>query len=151
MPVSPIPQGYHNVTPYLTVDNAKSAIEFYKKAFGASEVMRLDDGGKITHAEVCIGDSHIMLSDEFPERNVRSPKSLGGSPASLTVYVQNVDKIFDQAISQGARSEQAVKDQFYGDRAGTLVDPYGYRWTVATHKEDVSPAEMKKRMKELVH
>jgi PhnB protein len=151
MSVSPTPQGYHNVTPYLTVDNAKSAIDFYKRAFGASEVMCLDDGAKITHAEVCIGDSHIMLSDEFPERNIKSPKSFGGTTASLMVYVPNVDKIFDRAISEGARAEQPVQDQFYGDRSGTLVDPYGHRWTVATHKEDVSPTEMKKRMKDLVH
>jgi PhnB protein len=147
MSVSPIPQGYNSVTPYLTVDNAQSAIEFYKKAFGASEVMRLDEGSKISHAEVCIGDSHIMLSDEFPERNVRSPKSLGGTPASLMVYVPNCDKVFDQALAQGARAEQPVRDQYYGDRSGTLIDPYGHRWTVATHKEDVSPAELKKRMK----
>jgi PhnB protein len=151
MSVSPIPQGYHNVTPYLTVDNASSAIDFYKRAFGASEVMRLDDGKKITHAEVCIGDSHIMLSDEYPERNVRGPKSLGGTPASLMIYVTNVDKTFERAISEGAKAEQPVQDQFFGDRTGTLVDPYGHRWTVATHKEDVSPAEMQKRMKKLVH
>ncbi len=151
MSVSPIPQGYASVTPSLTVDNAKSAIEFYKNAFGASEIVRLDEGDRITHAEICIGDSHIMLSDEFPERKLRSPKSLGGTPASLMFYVPNVDKVFDQAIAKGARQEQPVQDQFYGDRSGTLIDPYGHRWTVATHKEDVSPSELKRRMKSQIN
>ncbi len=151
MSISPIPQGYASVTPSLTVDNAKSAIEFYKNAFGASEIMCLDEGDRIAHAEICIGDSHIMLSDEFPERKLRSPKSLGGTPASLMVYVPNVDKVFDQAIAKGAKQEQPVRDQFYGDRSGTLIDPYGHRWTVATHKEDVSPAELKRRMKSQIN
>ncbi len=149
MPVSPIPQGYHNVTPYLTVDDAKSAIDFYKRAFGADEVMCLEDRGKVAHAEVQIGDSHIMLSDEYPDRNIRSPKSIGGTPSSLMVYVPNVDKTFERAVSAGARQEEPVKDQFYGDRTGTLIDPYGHRWTLATHKEDVSPQEIERRIKSL--
>jgi PhnB protein len=149
MSVSPIPQGYHNVTPQLVVDNARQAIDFYKQAFDANELMCFEDGGKVQHAEIQIGDSHVMLSDEFPDRKLRSPKSIGGTPASLMVYVSNVDKTFDRAISAGARAEQPVKDQFYGDRTGTLIDPYGHRWTVATHTEDVSEAELKTRMSRL--
>lgn len=151
MPVSPIPQGYHNVTPQLVVDDAKQAIDFYKRAFEADELICLQDGSKVAHAEIQIGDSHVMLSDEYPDRNIRSPKSIGGSPASLMVYVTNVDKTFDRAVSCGARAERPVEDQFYGDRAGTLIDPYGHRWTVATHKEDVSETELKARMKKAVH
>lgn len=151
MPVSPIPQGYHNVTPQLVVDDARKAIDFYKRAFEADELICLQDGGKVAHAEIQIGDSHVMLSDEYPDRGIRSPKSIGGTPASLMIYVTNVDKTFDRAVSAGARSERPVEDQFYGDRAGTLVDPYGHRWTVATHKEDVSEADLKARMKKLVH
>ncbi len=149
MSVSPIPQGYTAVTPYLTVDNAKSAIDFYKRAFGADEVVRLESGQRIAHAEVCIGDSHIMLCDENPSQNLRSPKAIGGSPSALMVYVNNVDKTYEKAIAEGARAEQPVQDQFYGDRTGTVIDPYGHRWTLATHKEDVSPAEMKKRFAKL--
>jgi PhnB protein len=149
MTISSIPVGLSNVTPYLTVDNARSALDFYKRAFGADEVMRLESGQKIAHAELCIGDSHIMLSDEMPERNLRGPKAIGGTPASLTLYVNNVDKSYEKALSEGARAEQPVKDQFYGDRSGTVIDPYGHRWTLATHKEDVSPAEMQKRFAKL--
>ena len=147
MPVSPIPQGHHNVTSYLIVDDAKSAIDFYKRAFDADELICLEDGQRVAHAEVRIGDSNIMLCDETPDRNSRSPKSIGGTPASLMVYVPDVDKTYKRALSAGARAKQPVQDQFYGDRAGTLVDPSGHRWTVATHKEDVSPAELKIRLK----
>lgn len=149
MAVKPIPEGYHTATAYLIVKDAASALDFYKKAFGATELMRLaGPGGKVMHAEIKIGDSPIMLADEFPEMGARSPQSLGGSPVSLLLYVEDVDARFNQAIAAGATVQRAVKDQFYGDRSGTLVDPFGHVWSIATHKEDVSPAEMDKRMKQ---
>ncbi len=148
--VKPIPDGYNTVTPYLIVDGAAAAIEFYKKIFGAKEVMRMPaPGGRIGHAEVKIGDSHVMLADENPDMNARSPKSVGGSPISLLLYVDDVDKTVDRAIAAGAKLKRPVADQFYGDRTGGIEDPFGHQWYVATHIEDVSPEEMQKRSKEL--
>jgi PhnB protein len=145
--VKPIPDGYHSVTPYLIIDGASKAIDFYKKAFGATELFRMDHEGKVGHAELKIGDSPIMLADEQPSMGYVSPKALGGTPVSLMIYVEDVDKIYKQAISAGATEVRAVQDQFYGDRSGNLKDPFGHVWTVATHKEDVSPEEMDKRIK----
>jgi PhnB protein len=144
----PIPEGYHSVTPYLIIKGATEAIDFYKKAFGATELFRMPaPEGKIGHAEIKIGDSPIMLADEFPEMGYKSPQSLGGSPVSLMIYVADVDTVFKQAIAAGGKEQRPVKDQFYGDRSGTLEDPFGHVWHVATHKEDVSPEEMERRMK----
>jgi PhnB protein len=144
----PIPDGYHSVTPYLIINGAAEGIEYYKKAFGATELFRMPTpDGKIGHAEIKIGDSPIMLADEFPEMGYKSPQSLGGSPVSIMIYVEDVDAMFKQAIAAGGKEQRPVKDQFYGDRMGTLEDPYGHVWHVATHKEDVTPEEMEKRMK----
>ena len=144
----PIPDGYHSVTPYLIIKGAADAIEFYKKAFGASELFRFaGPEGKIGHAEIKIGDSPIMLADEYPEIGYKSPQSLGGSPVSIMIYVEDVDTIFDRAITAGGKVQQPVKDQFYGDRLGTLEDPFGHVWHVSTHKEDVSVEEMERRAK----
>ncbi len=144
----PIPEGYHSVTPYLIIKGATEAIDFYKKAFGATELFRMPaPGGKIGHAEIKIGDSPIMLADESPEMGYKSPQSLGGSPISIMIYVTDVDTVFKQAIAAGGKEQRPVKDQFYGDRSGTLEDPFGHVWHVATHKEDVSPEEMERRMK----
>ena len=148
MTVKPIPEGYHSVTPYLIIDGATQAIDYYKKAFGAVELFRMPaPGGKIGHAELKIGDSPIMLADEHPEMGYKSPTSWGGSAVSLMIYVEDVDTVFKQAIAAGGKEQQAVKDQFYGDRTGTLTDPFGHVWTIATHKEDVSTEEMQQRMK----
>jgi len=146
MAVKAIPDGYHSVTPYLIISGATGAIEYYKKAFGAAELMRIDaPGGKIGHAEIKIGDSPIMLADEFPEMGYKSPTTLGGSPVSIMIYVEDVDTVFKQAIAAGGKEQRPVKDQFYGDRSGTLEDPFGHVWHVATHKEDVSAEEMEQR------
>ena len=146
MAVKPIPIGYHTVTPYLIVKDAAIAIEFYKNAFDAREVMRLaDPSGKVGHAEIRIGDSPIMLADEFPEMGIRGPQSLGGSPVSILLYVEDVDARARQAIAAGAKVLRPVKDQFYGDRSGTFSDPFGHVWTIATHKEDVPPEDMHRR------
>ncbi len=145
--VEPIPDGYHTATPYLVVKGAAKAIEFYKNAFGATELMRMagPDGG-IMHAELKIGDSIIMMSEENPQWGTRSPESLGGSPMSLYLYVEDCDKVFNQAVGAGATATVAVKDQFYGDRSGAVKDPFGHSWHIATHKEDVSMDEIRKRM-----
>ncbi len=144
--VKPIPEGYHSVTPYLIIKGAADAIEFYKKAFGATELFRMPQpDGKIGHAEIKIGDSPIMLSDEHPEMGYLGPKSLGGSPVSILLYVENVDAVVQQATSAGAKIDRPVEDKFYGDRSGSLTDPFGHIWHIATHKEDVSPEEMDKR------
>jgi PhnB protein len=144
--VSPIPKGYHTATPYLIVKDAARAIEFYKKAFGAMELMRMPGaGGKIGHAEIKIGDSPIMLADEVPGMGFRSPESIGGSPVSILLYVEDVDAVFNEAVAAGAKVQRPVADQFYGDRSGGVTDPFGHVWYIATHKEDVSPEEMKKR------
>jgi len=145
MAVQPIPDGYHSVTPYLIVKGAAKAIDYYKKAFGATEIMRFPGpNDTVMHAEIQIGDSRIMLADE--SRDYKAPQVGSGSPVSLMIYVPDVDKVFNQAVSAGAKSARPVEDQFYGDRLGTLVDPFGHVWSVATHKEDVSEQEMQRRM-----
>jgi len=144
MAVAPIPAGYHTVTPYLIVDGAAKAIDFYKKAFDAEELFRLPmPNDKIAHAEVKIGDSPIMLADEM--ENFRGPHAHGGTPVSLMIYVKDVDRVFKQALAAGGKEQRPVADQFYGDRCGTLVDPFGHIWSVATHVEDVSPEEIDRR------
>ena len=146
MPVSPIPEGYHSVTPYLIVKNAAAAIEFYKKALGAAELFRMEaPGGKIGHAEIRIGDSHVMLADEYPDMGYKGPESLGGTSVHLMVYVSDVDKTYPQAIAAGGKEIRPLQTQFYGDRSGTLADPFGHVWTISTHVEDVSEEEMAKR------
>jgi PhnB protein len=144
--VKPIPEGYHSLTPYLIVDGGAEAIEYYKRAFGAIELFRMDHGGKVGHAELKIGDSPFMLGDEQPQMGYRGPKSIGGTPVSLMIYVEDVDTIYKQAIEAGGVEVKPLQDQFYGDRSGTLTDPFGHVWTVATHKEDVTPEEMDKRL-----
>lgn len=147
--VKPIPQGYHSVTPYLCVNDCKGAIDYYKRAFGAQETVRMDGpGGKIGHAELKIGDSMIMLADEMPGSGCRSPQSLGGTPVSIFLYVEDVDKVYNQAVAAGGKAEMPPADMFWGDRYGKLNDPYGHLWSLATHKEDIAPEEMKKRAKE---
>jgi PhnB protein len=147
MSVKPIPEGYHTLTPFLTVRNAERAIAFYKQAFGAQErgVAKGPDG-KVMHAEVKIGDSVIMLSDEFPEFGSLSPQSVGGSPMGLHIYIENVDAAFDRAVKAGAQVEMPVADQFWGDRYGKLKDPFGHKWSIATHVKDMSEDEMKRSM-----
>ena len=142
----PIPKGYHAVTPYLSVQGAAAAISFYKKVFGAKEIMRMPGPrGTIGHAEIQIGDSRIMLADEFPEMNFRSPRSVGGTPVTIHLYVQDVDKVAKKAIAAGAKILRPVTDQFYGDRTGSVEDPFGHVWHLATHIEDVPMKELKKR------
>ena len=146
MSVQKIPSGYHSVTPYLIVDGAAAAIEFYKKAYGAQVVLQMPGpGGKVMHAEIRIGDSIVMLADEFPEMDARGPKSVGGTPVGLMIYVEDVDAQFAQALAAGAKEVRPVKDQFYGDRSGTLLDPFGHKWTLATHIEDVTVEETQRR------
>ncbi|MCI0446559.1 VOC family protein [bacterium] len=140
-----IPEGYHTVTPYLALHDAKGALEFYKKAFKAEERMRFEHEGKIGHAELQIGDSVVMLSDEYPEMGVKSPKTFGGSPITLYLYVQDVDSFVDHAVKNGARVQRPIENQFYGDRTGTIEDPYGHIWHVSTKVEDLSPEEIQKR------
>ena len=149
MPVKPIPDGYHTLTPFLTVRNAARAIEFYKQAFGAVEhgVMK-DPEGKVMHAELKIGDSLIMLSDEFPAYGALSPESIGGSPMGLHIYLDGVDAAFDRAVKAGAQVEMPVMDQFWGDRYGKLKDPFGHKWSIGTHIKDLSMDEMKRGMDE---
>jgi PhnB protein len=150
MAVKYIPDGYHTATPYLIIKGAARALDFYKKAFGATELMRMPDSdGKIGHAEIKIGNSPIMLADEFPDRGYKSPQSLGGTAVSIMLYVENVDKTVERAVSEGAKVTKAVQDQFYGDRNGTISDPFGHVWTISTHVEDVTPAEMKRRMESM--
>ena len=147
--VKPIPEGYHNVTPYLIFSGAGDAIAFYKSAFGAEEVMRIGGpGGKIGHAEIRIGDSRIMLADEHPEIQALSPKTIGGSPVSIHLYVEHVDAAVERAVSAGAKLIRPVADQFYGDRLGGVEDPFGYRWFIATHKEDLTLDEIRRRAAE---
>ncbi|HSD47296.1 MAG TPA: VOC family protein, partial [Pyrinomonadaceae bacterium] len=142
----PIPEGYHSVTPYLTISGATQALEFYKTAFGATELFRMEHEGKIGHAEIKIGDSPIMLADEHPEMGNKSPATLGGSPVGIMIYVDDVDRIYNQAIAAGGKEIKPLQDQFYGDRSGTLIDPFGHVWTVATHTEDVTPEEIDRRL-----
>jgi PhnB protein len=144
--VKPIPDGYPQVTPYLHVDGAAAAIDFYRDVFGATERMRMPaPGDKIGHAELEIGDSVVMLSDEYPDMGILGPKALGGTPVTINVYVEDVDAAFERAINAGAKSQRPVENQFYGDRSGQFEDPFGHRWSVATHVEDVPPEEMSKR------
>jgi PhnB protein len=144
--VKPIPDGYHAVTPYLHVQGASAAIDFYKRAFGAVEIMRMTaEGGKIGHAELQIGDSRIMLADENPAIHAHSPKHFGGSPITLMLYCADVDKTVEKALSEGAKVTRPIENQFYGDRNGGIEDPFGYQWFVATHVEDVSNEEMERR------
>ena len=146
MSVKPVPDGYHTITPYLFVKGAAGAMEFYKKAFGAEELLRFPgQDGKVGHAELKIGNSVVMLADEYPEMGFKSPTTLGGPGFSMLVYVENVDVAFKQAIAAGATEIRPVKDEFYGDRVGTLKDPFGHIWSIATHKEDVTPEEMHRR------
>lgn len=145
--VQPIPRGFPQVTPYLCVDDANAALEFYTRVLGATERMRMPmQSGKIAHAEIAVGESVIMLSDEAPEMGVRSPKSIGGSPVLLYVYVQDVDRVFSDAVQSGATTLSSVENKFYGDRSGEFEDPFGHRWSIATHVEDVSEEEMSRRM-----
>lgn len=148
MAVRAVPEGYHTVTPYLIVQGAGAAIEFYKQAFGATELLRMADpaAGKVGHAEIQVGDSRIMLADEFPDMGYRSPKSLGGTPVSICLYVPDVDVVFNRAVAAGATVQRPVSDMFYGDRTGTLTDPFGHVWTISTHVEDVSEEEIRRRL-----
>lgn len=141
-----IPEGYHTATPYLIVRNAAKAIEFYKDAFGARELKRLEmPGDKVGHAEIQIGDSRIMLADEFPEWDARSPQTIGGSPVIIALYVDDVDAVVDRAVAAGAKLFKPVADQFHGDRSGSITDPFGHKWNIATHIEDVSDEEINRR------
>lgn len=144
----PIPEGYHSVTPYLIVDDAAGAIEFYKKAFGAEEKYRLPMGDRIGHAEIKIGDSFVMLADEFPDMGHLSPKSRGGATSSVVLYVNDVDTAFPKAIEAGATQDRPIEDQFWGDRMGSLTDPFGHKWSLATHTEDVPESELDARFQE---
>jgi PhnB protein len=147
--VKAIPEGYHSVTPYLIVKGAAEAIEFYKAALGATELFRMQSpGGQIGHAEIKIGDSQIMLADEHPDMGYVGPQTLGGSPVSLMVYVEDVDAVAARTRAAGAKVLREVQDQFYGDRSGTFQDPFGHVWTISTHKEDLTPEEMDRRAKE---
>jgi len=149
--VNAIPEGYEGATPYLCVKDAAGALDFYKKAFGATEIMRFPmPDGKIGHAEFKIGKAIVMLADEFPEQGFFSPPTIGGSPVQIMVYVEDVDSVVKQAERAGAKLVSPVADQFYGDRSGKLEDPYGHHWYIATHKEDVTPEEMKKRHEEFL-
>jgi PhnB protein len=149
MGTKPIPEGYHTLSPYLAVDDAAQAIEYYKKAFGAKERMRMEaPGGKIGHAELEIGDSMVMLSDPFPQATTRPPKELGGTSASVFMYVEDVDAFVKKAVDEGATITMEVADQFWGDRFGSIQDPFGHSWAIATHVEDVPPEEMAERAKE---
>lgn len=140
------PDGYHTVTAYLTVDDAAKAIDFYAAAFGATELFRLPMGDMIGHAEVQIGDTRIMLSDEFADMNIKGPNARGGPTAAFMIYVEDADAAFAKAIKAGARQDRAVETQFWGDRMGSVIDPFGHKWSLTTHVEDVPPQEMQKRM-----
>jgi len=147
--VKPIPEGYHSITPYLIVDDARAAIDFYERAFGAREKFRLPMGeDRIAHAEIEIGDSVIMLADEFPDMGHLGPNSRGGTTVSLLHYVEDVDSAFEKALEEGASEKRPVENQFWGDRMGTLIDPFGHMWSLATTVEEVSPDEMQRRMAE---
>jgi len=151
MAVKPVPDGYATATPYLIVRDGSAAIDYYKRAFGATELFRMaGPDGKLGHAEIQIGNSRIMMADEHPAMGARSPQSLGGTPVSILLYVEGVDKRFQQALAAGGKAVRPLKDQFYGDRSGTLEDPFGHVWTIATHMEDLSPEEMNKRMEAMM-
>lgn len=147
--VRPVPEGYHTATPYLICKGAADAIEFYKKAFGAREIMRMPmPGGKLGHAELKIGDSHIMLADENPESGIYAPQHYGGTPVSILLYVEKVDAVFNQAVSAGAKAIRPPQDMFYGDRTSSITDPFGHSWYIHTHVKDVSSAEMQAAMQQ---
>ena len=149
MSVKPIPEGYHSVTPYLIVDDGAAALDFYQKAFSASEMFRMQGpDGKIAHAEIKIGDSPIMLADGCPEAQARSPKALQGTSIGICIYVEDCDTVFDRAVAAGATAAKPLADQFYGDRSGTVIDPFGHLWTISTHKEDLTPEEIEQRASE---
>ena len=149
MGTKPIPEGYHTITPYLAVEDAAAAIEFYKRAFGATERSRMPGpNGKIAHAEIEIGDSLIMTSDQFPQSSVKPPKEIGGATVSIFLYVEDVDSVVQDAVDAGATITMPVEDMFWGDRFGQVSDPFGHIWQVATHVEDVSPEDMEKRAQE---
>ena len=151
MSVKPIPDGYHTVTPYLIVKDAAKAIDFYKKAFGAVELLRMNGpDGSVGHAEIRIGDSPVMLGSECPVMGTKGPETLGGSAVSILIYVEDVDARVKQAVSAGGNLYRPVQDQFYGDRSGTLTDPFGHVWTIATHKEDLTMEEIKARCEKLM-
>lgn len=151
MAVNYIPDGYHAVTPYLIVKDPAKALEFYQKAFGAKEVLRMSDpNGGIMHAEFQVGDSKIMMAGEYPDMGALSPRSIGGTPVSLCLYVENADKMFQSALDAGAAEKRPVQDQFYGDRSGTLEDPFGHTWTIATHIEDLTQEQVKQRFDEMM-
>jgi PhnB protein len=151
MPVTPVPAGYHTITPYLIVNGAARAIDFYKKALGAVELFRLPTpDGKVGHAEIKVGDSIIMVADEMKEMGYLGPKARGGTSVFILVYVPNVDATFKKALAAGGKVAKPLKDQFYGDRSGTFTDPFGHEWTVATHIEDVSPEEMNRRFEAMM-
>jgi PhnB protein len=148
MPVKPIPEGYHTLTPYLAVEDAAKAIDFYKQAFGAKEKMRMEaPGGKIGHAEIEIGDSLVMLSDPFPQSTVRPPGEIGGTSASVFMYVEDVDAVVRRAVDAGATVTMEIEDMFWGDRFGSIADPFGHTWSIATHVEDLAPEEIAERSK----
>jgi len=148
--VKAIPEGYHTATPYLICDGAAQAIEFYKKVFGAAEIMRMPmPGGKLGHAEIRIGDSVIMLADENPQHGVFSPQHYGGTPVSVLLYVEKVDTVFNQAVSAGAKAVRPPEDMFYGDRTSTITDPFGHSWYIHTHVKDVTPEEMRQAMQQM--
>jgi PhnB protein len=148
--VLPVPKGYHAVTAYLSVQNAAQALDYYKRAFGAKELVRMPmPDGKVGHAEIKLGDSHVMLADEMPNMGFLSPQSRGGTTVQLHLYVPDVDAMVQRALAAGGKLTRPIEDKFYGDRAGTLEDPYGHVWYIATHKEDVPPKEMKRRMDEM--
>ena len=151
MAVNPIPEGYPRVIPYLAIAGANEAIDFYTNVLGFKERMRMPGpDGKVGHAELELGDSMLMLADEFPDMGNKGPKSIGGSPVTVSLYVENVDDVFKRAIAAGATEISPLSDQFYGDRTGAFEDPFGHRWHVASHVEDVSPEEMEKRSAEMM-
>lgn len=145
--IQPVPEGFHTLTPHLTVKGASQAIEFYKKAFGAEEITRVPgpDGKSLMHARIKIGDSPLMLNDEFPEMGGLGPLSLGGTPVTVHIYVEDVDTVFNQAVAAGAKVRMPLADMFWGDRYGVLTDPFGHNWSLAAHKEDLTPEELSKR------
>ena len=151
MTAKPIPEGYHSVTPYLIVHDAEAAIEFYRTAFDAEEVLQMKaPGGKIGHAEIKIGDSHVMLADEHPEMGALSPKTIGGAGVNMLIYCEDADGRFQQALAAGAIEKRPVQDQFYGDRSGTLEDPFGHTWSIATHKVDLTLEEIEERLAQMM-
>jgi PhnB protein len=148
MAVKSIPEGYHSITPYLVIKNCSAAIDYYVKAFGAREVVRMDaPGGKIGHAELMFGNSYVMMADEHPDQGHIGPETVGGTPVGLMFYVDDVDAVFNRAVENGATVTEPLENKFYGDRSGSIKDPFGHKWMISTHVEDVTPDEMERRMK----